>query len=272
MFKFNKAIHLLLLLLLFFIWGCEKEEHTQPTDFNLFFEIDDTPVMEGKLTIESIFISLGSIEIDGRREVGEDVFMIRDFGEREIFQLTRYLPATPVNFNLPQGIYNPLYFFLNFSPDNEEAELDDEFDEWIEDMQHGEKEIEELQEDLGDIIEDYLDGVMPCIMMKAKYQRNDIYYNVVFALNDPLLFRVKGMNEEGGNQVTLRKDRINNGIILLDPSYWFSVISPSIMESAFIGVIDDDEKYIFLHKKVNSQLFTTVYNRLAESAVLYINE
>lgn len=282
-------IFLVFAFLVLSFWGCDKEEHTLPVDFNLQFEVDEKPVMEGRLTIESIIISLGSIDIDGRREVGENVFLTRKFESGQIVYLNSTSPENTLSFNLPQGIYNNLTFLLNFKPDPEEEELDDDFEDWLEDMEEGEEEIEDLQVDLGDIIEDYLDEVQPCILVKAIYQRNQIFYNIIFAFNDPLLLRIMARNADGGTGVTLRKDRINQGVIVLDPSYWFSVISPPILESAFPGIIDIDdnqddddndndddddnyEKFIFLHKKINSQLFSTIHNRIEESTFLYINE
>jgi len=287
--KAVKIIPLVFIFHLLVFWGCDKQEHTLPVDFNLQFEIDKKPVMEGRLTIESIVISLGSIDIDGRREVGENVFMTRKFENGETIDVSGTLPENKLSFNLPQGIYDPLTFLLNFKPDPEEEDLDDDIEDWLEDLEEGDEDIEDLQEDLGEIIEDYLDEVQPCILVKARYQRSNIFYHVIFAVNDPLLFRVMARNSEGGITVSLSKDRINEGVIVLDPSYWFSVISPSMLESAFIGIIDDDDddddddndgddddngyaKYIFLHKKVNSQLFTTILNRLEESTILYIKE
>ena len=282
--KVFKIIPLLFIFILLIFWGCDKEEHTLPVDFNLQFEVDTRPVMEGRLTIESIKISLGSIDIDGKREVGENVFMTRRFEDGKTIDISGTLPENRLSFNLPQGIYDPLTFLLNFKTDPDEEDLNDDINDWLDDLEEGDEVIEDLQEDLGEIIEDYLDEVQPGILVKAVYQRNQLFYHVILAVNDPLLFRVMARNNEGRTRVTLSKDRINEGRIVLDPSYWFSVISPSMLESAFIGIIDDDdddndndnnndyEKHIFLHKKVNSQLFTTILNRLEESTILYIKE
>lgn len=269
--KTSMILPLLFALMFLTFSGCDKEEHTRPVDFNLFFEVDEKPVMDGRLTIESILISLGSIDIEGQREVGEDVFLTRKFDEREIIGFTIADRGNIISFNLPQGIYNPLSFMLNLTPDPEEEDLYDDFDDWHRDVEEGLEPIEDLQDDLGDIIEDYIDDVRPCILVKAIYHRNDIFYNVIFAFNDPVMIKIRARNSEGGTEVSLSKDRLNEGVIVLDPSYWFSAVSPSMLESAFPGTIDE-EKYIFLHKEVNFQLFTTIYNRFEESAVMFIKE
>lgn len=269
--KSSMILPFLFALLFLTFWGCDKEEHTRPVDFNLYFEVDEKPVMDGNLTIESILISLVSIDIEGQREVGEDVFLTRKFDEREIIGFTIADRGNIISFNLPQGIYNPLSFMLNLTPDSEEEDIYEDFDEWHRDIEEGSESIEDLEEDLGDIIEDYLDDVRPCILVKAKYERNDIFFNVIFAFNDPVMIRIRARNAEGGTEVSLSKDRLNEGVIVLDPSYWFSAVSPLMLESAFPGTLDE-EKYIFLHKEVNFELFTSIYNRFEESAVMFIKE
>jgi hypothetical protein len=74
-----------------------------------------------------------------------------------------------IDFNIPQGIYDHLSFQLKFQPDPGEEGLNDLFEEWLRDMGEGEAEIDVLRENLGDIIEDYLEDVSPCLLMHAEY-------------------------------------------------------------------------------------------------------
>ena len=259
------------IILLIITSGCEPEEYTLPVDFELKFRIADTPVMEGKLIVRSIALNLGSIEIEGRRAVGEDVFMTRKFDDPRVIIIRPHFTTEAIDFNIPQGIYDRLSFQLKFQPDQEEEDLYDDFEEWLEDLEAGEEEIDDLRDDLGDIIEDYLEDVTPCLIMHAEYFRNNELYNVVFVINDPLSLNLLATNVFGEGEVILDKNITNRGEIVFDPSIWFSVVQPSVLESSFYGVIDD-EKSIFLHKKVNPLLFTTIYNRLDGSATLLINE
>lgn len=269
--KINQKIKYILLPLLLLAGGCTKEEHTLPVNFNLQFVVDDKPVMDGLLTVENIIVNLNSIEIEGRRTVGEDVFLNREFDNGHHLELKMNSPSESIDLNLPQGVYNRLSFLLNFKEDMEEEGHIEELQEWLEDVEEGGYEVEELQEDLGDILEDYLEEIQPSIMLKAKYQRNEIHYHVLFVVNDPLRITVLSKNSSGNKEITLQKDILNTGKLVFDPSYWFSLISPSMLESAFQGVTDN-EKYIFIHKKVNPQLFTVIYNRLEESTILFVNE
>ena len=81
MWKLNRPIAIIFSILLIITSGCEPEEHTLPVDFELKFRIAETPVIDGKLIVRSIALNLGSIEIEGRRAVGEDVFMTRKFDD-----------------------------------------------------------------------------------------------------------------------------------------------------------------------------------------------
>jgi len=271
MWKPNRPIAVIFIILLIITAGCEPEEYTLPVDFELKFRIAETPVMDGKLIVRSIALNLGSIEIEGRRAAGEDVFMTRKFDDSRVIIIRPHFTTEAISFNIPQGIYDRLSFQLKLWPDPEEEDLYDDFQEWLEDMEHGEEEIDDLREDLGDIIEDFLEDVSPCLIMHAEYSKNNELYNVVFVINDPLSLNILASNVFGEREVILDRNIINRGEIVFDPSIWFSIVQPPVLESAFYGVIDD-EKYIFLHKKVNPLLFTTIYNRLDGSATLLINE
>jgi hypothetical protein len=271
MWKLYRPIAVIFVILLILTTGCEKDEYTMPVDFELKFRIADTPVMDGKLIIRSIALNLGSIEIEGRRVVGEDVFMTRKFDDPRFIIARPHFATEAIHFNIPQGIYDRLSFQLKFWPDPEEEDLFDDFQEWLKDLEEGEVEIDALREDLGDIIEDFLEDVSPCLIMHAEYFKNNELHNVVFVINDPLSLNIIAANTFGEREVVLDRNIVNRGEIVFDPSIWFSVVQPTMLESAFYGVIDDD-KYIFLHKKVNPLLFTTIYNRLNGSATLLINE
>jgi hypothetical protein len=269
--KLYRPIAGIFVLLMILTSGCEKDEYTMPVDFELKFRIAETPVMDGKVIVRSIALNLNSIEIEGRRAVGEDVFMTRKFDDTRFITIRPHFTTEAVNFNIPQGIYDRLSFQLKFRPDPGEEDLYDVFEEWLKDMEEGEVAIDDLREDLGDIIEDYLEDVSPCLIMHAEYFKNNELFNVVFVINDPLSLNIIAANAFGEREVILDRNIINRGEIVFDPSIWFSVVQPTMLESSFYGVIDED-RYIFLHKKVNPLLFTTIYNRLDGSATLLINE
>ncbi|MFW5793681.1 MAG: hypothetical protein ACOCWC_05305 [Bacteroidota bacterium] len=266
--------HLLVFLLLVAMLACDdKEDYTLPADLRMQFELDDQAVLNGALSVEYLSINIASIDIEGYREVGEDIFFTRNFSEGKKFILN--YASVPDNetlsFDVPQGIYNPFFFSLNFIADEDQEDFIEDIEEWYQNIEEDEMSLEELQEELGDIIEDYLEDVESNFMLKGQYVRNQEQYNFIFVINDLNVFKIRAKNKNGDPEIALKKDIINKGRMVFNPSYWFSAISPAMIDDAHIGTIDG-EKYIFLHKHINSQIYTTVFNRIEESVNLIINE
>ena len=280
---YNTLSLLFFILLIALFGGCEKEDYTLPVEFRLDFTIKNEPILDGSITIDEIALSLNSIDISGYREQGGDVFSTRRFDQGKFFEIKPTSRNATEKFDIPHGIYNPISFSYNFQPDNEEDDLIEDISEWHEDLeeedddmedddQEEDDDLEDLQEDLGDIIEDYLEDIHPCIFVKGKFTHNQKTKHIVLVVNDPLTFEIPGKNKEGGSEVVLDKEQVNTGNLQLNPSYWFSVITPKMLNDAFIGVIDD-EAYILLSKHVNSQIYTSVvFNRIEDSTILTINE
>ncbi|MDY0343258.1 MAG: hypothetical protein RBR28_06775 [Lentimicrobium sp.] len=258
------------MLLTLLIGGCQKEDHTLPATFNLNFTIKDTPILGGSVVIDEIDLGLNSINISGYREEGGDVFLTRNFDKGKIFVIIPLFSNTNEVLDIPQGVYNPLSFSYTFQPDAEEEDLIEDMHEWVKDLEEGE-DLEELQDDLGDIIEDYLEDVNPCIMVRGRFTNNGKTKHIIMVVNDPLIFKILGNNKNGGPEVVLDKESVNTGNLQFNPSYWFSVITPEMLNTAFVGVIDNEE-YILLNKYINTQVYTSIFNRIEQSTTLTINE
>lgn len=274
--KRMNARNAILFILFFMLSGsCEKEDYTLPVEFSLDFSIDEKPVMNGMLTIDAISLGLKSIDIHGYRETGGDVFLTRSFSPGNIYVIRPNTSNETIQLDIPQGVYNPISFSLVYQPDTNETELSEDIDEWLQDVEDGDDDddddLEELQEDLGDIIEDYLEDIEPCILVKGRFVSNLTTKYLILAVNDPLSFKILSQNRTGESEVILDKDIVNSGNLNFDPSYWFSVVTPEMLNGAFIGVIDD-KRYIFLSKYINSQVYSAVFSRIEESTSLTINE
>jgi hypothetical protein len=255
-------------LLIVLLGGCEKEDYTLPVKFNLSFTIKDEPMLGGSLTIDEIGLGLNSISILGYREQGSDVFLTRKFDDGKFF-VVKPIPSNAYEkLDIPQGVYNPISFSYNFQPDDDDL-IDDILD-WLEDFDEGD-DLQELQEDLGDIIEDYLEDIKPCIIIKGKFTNSGKTKHIVMVVNDPLTFKILGDNRNGGAEVVLDRGITNTGNLQFNPSYWFSIITPEMLNNAVVGVIDGEE-YILLSKHLNSQIYTAIFNRIEVSTTLTINE
>ena len=266
-------IEILFMLFFILLGSCEKEDYTLPVDFRLNFSIDEKPVMSGMLTIDAISLGLKSIDIHGYREVGGDVFLTRSFNPGDIYVIRPNTSNETIHLDIPQGVYNPISFSLVYQHDANETKLSEDIEEWLQDVEDGDDDddLEELQEDLGDIIKDYIEDIEPCILVKGKFISNLTTKHVILAINDPLTFQILSKNRNREPEVILDKNIVNNGNLNFDPSYWFSVITPEMLNGAFIGVIDETN-YIFLSKYINSQIYNAVFNRIEESTSLTINE
>lgn len=260
------------MLMFLVVGGCEYDQkpYTLPTDFTLSFSIKDEPILNGSVTIDEISLNLQLIDIIGYREQGEDVFFTREYDDAKRFILKPTHTGANESFNIPQGTYNPISFSCVFQPDDDEEDLIEDIADWFEDFETG-GDPQELKEDLGEIVEDYLEDITPCIMVKGKFTSNNETKHIVMVVNNPLTFKIQGKNKNGGSEVTLVRSYVNNGNFQLSPAYWFSAISPEMLNNAMVGT-NDDEEYIFLSKYVNSTIYSAIYNRMEESTTLTINE
>jgi len=189
---------IILISLFLLTGGCQKEDYTLPVDFRMNFSVSETPVMQGTLTIDNITLALKSIDIHGYRETGGDVFLTRDFNSGNIFEISPRSSGKTIQFDIPQGVYNPIMFSLVYQPDGNEIDLIDDIEEWYEELEEedddDDDDLDELQEELGEIIEDYLENIEPCIMVKAKFVNNSTTKYVILAVNDPLTFKIISKN------------------------------------------------------------------------------
>ncbi len=266
----NTLITVVALLIFISTWSCEKGEYTLPADFRLGMSISDKQAMGGALTIDLIKIKLNAIDIQGYRETGGNVFLTRSFKKGQTFTIRANAKNEILNFDIPQGVYKPLYFSLVFQHDDDEDDLIEDIEEWYEDVLEGD-DPEELEEDLGSIIEDYLDDIEPSILVQGRFKSNKINVRLILLVNDPMTFRILLKNRSGQEEVILEKDRENTAELILDPSYWFSVITPELMNRAYLGR-EDGITYLFLSKYVNSNIYHAVFNRMEESTYIIVNK
>lgn len=268
--KLSKWLSILSILLFLVAVGCDKEDYTLPVKFDLTFSIKNDPILDGTITINEIELGLKSIDIQGYREQGDDVFLTRNFDNQRNIKLKLTSTRVTESFDIPQGTYNPISFSYAFQPDGEEEDLIEDILDWFYDFEGGD-DLQELQEDLGEIVEDYLEDIRPCIIVKGTFISNSKTKHLVMVVNNPLTFKILGKNKNGGSEVTLDKSFVNSGNLQFNPAYWFSAITPAMLNNAIVGTINDEE-YIFLSKYVNSTVYGTIYNRIEESTTLTINE
>jgi len=125
----NNILSLLVLLLL--LSSCEKDEHALPAEVNFEFELisyeygefyktsnKTSDKSQGNLEINHGTLNIGSIEFDGRREQGKDIYFESNFSEAVFANLSTGQCSKPVSFDIPQGVYNFVEINLNLSDNN----------------------------------------------------------------------------------------------------------------------------------------------------------
>lgn len=254
-------------LLIIIMSSCVKDEFTLPASTDLIFRVTEDEIMTN-VQLEFLYLNISSVKIEGRRPVGENLFTsfrMKDLDEEEGFVVYPY-QAKQINMDLPSGPYDQLRFsFLFYKAADEEGLLKDINDWKLDD----EEDPLSIEEDLGQILEDYLDDLNPSLLLKAKYNQNGKDAYIVFVLNDVFELNTS-LFSQGSSDISLLRNTSNQIAIRLDPKYWFSLITPNMLEKAIKADIDG-EKYIFIHKRVNESLFTTINNRIEESTRLSVN-
>ncbi len=123
--------------------ACSKDPLTQPSNVSFEFTMngfdlsDDkaniiltdpqsnnpgTPGASNHFIIDHGTLTIASLEFEGRREQGQDVFFESDLGQAIVANLSDGTTSVPVRFDIPQGVYNRLEVVLNLG-ENEQAPL-----------------------------------------------------------------------------------------------------------------------------------------------------
>ena len=255
-------------ILLILLSACDEEKLSLPTPVNLTFIAEPLQALNDDLTVDRVEINISKVEIAGSRDAGGDIFLDRKLSLEEghmdlISQINNKIAC-----DIPQGIYNNLKFRLNFEQDAEEREeITEDLTEWLADTD--EETAEERAETLGDIIADYLEYLKPALLITATVKRNETTLKIIIPLNDPLIFDIPFINNDGGRNISLIKDQRQELKMIFNPDYWFSITSFEALNNAIKGTIEGEE-YVFLHKQVNSSLYNLIIGRIEESTVVRI--
>ncbi|MDX5448878.1 MAG: hypothetical protein LPK47_10935 [Bacteroidota bacterium] len=266
----QRNILLGLFAMLLVLSGCSKDEFTRPTTLELQFHQDYGYAINGSLHFDEIKMRPSRVEIDGLRSVAEDIYLKTDYNP----SVTWLCSQEPVeSYEVPQGDYDRIEFTYTWRQDIDlEEDQTKLIDRWYQDKYNGE-DPDDLLDDMGDIVEEYIETNddnedQPAFMLLGEYYSGGKTYLVVFVINDPWSLRAVSRNTSNTSSVVLQEGMTNLGTFDMDPSDWFTQIGASVMDNADKGLMDNGQFVILLHKKVNSQIFTSVLNRLNQSAVI----
>lgn len=204
-----------LLIPLFFLLlfsSCSKDPLTLPSKVIFDFELisheegDDlksSPPKNppfGKITVDQGTLVIGSIEFDGRRDQGRDVFFVSDLQEPVIVDLDKGDSSVELSFDIPQGVYNRIELIINL----------------------GNGEGTSLQ----------LDG-----MIKMGRQAG---LPVRFEYNIPEQIRVRAEPGNAGNKIVLTRDKPSKARIVVDAGEVFQFVKLPVLQEAAVSVLGDE--------------------------------
>ncbi len=283
--KQYRVLYLFATLLLFFK-GCQKENFSLPADVRIEFSTNPATALEGDLEFFSSGLMIHSFRFLGERNTG-NIDFIKELDPGSVFSiLSGNNPEILVN--IPRGLYEEFNIQISVSEgtgdisslnqeietwlgrledydddddgDDDDDDGDDDDDNGDDDDDNGDDTIFELQKDLGSIISQYLENVQPGMIMEGTLSIPDHDYSVYFVVEDDLLLPLQVQNREMTRQINFQEG-MNTLQINLDPEKWFAPLSEQILTNAWFGRVDD-ERIIFIHKKINPEIYTILLSRL----------
>lgn len=232
--------------------SCEKDELTEPATVTCQFIAETRVAMNGLLTIERFDINLSKMDISGRRANENDMFFSRSFDRETGHFEVLGSETSSIVLQIPQGVYETLVYYITVSEEDYEFEYGSADDD----------------DETGDLAE-YVRNARPGILITAQYVSGDKVFPVIIALNDDIRRLVLDAQQDGSATVILQKEISSLATITFDPAYWFTSVTPAMLESAIAFPMVDEEA-VFISDEYNEFIYNQIAGRIQGSATLTI--
>lgn len=203
------------------IASCTKDELTLPVRVSFDFELkpheegsllksslEEGPgilqppnIPGGRLSISRGSLAIESIEFDGRRDEGRDVFFISDLPGPLLVELETGKVNRELSFDIPQGVYNMVEIYLN--PGG------------------------------GDTAPLILEGNL------TRGAAGEIPVRFEYTISEKLKIRAESKHQS--NKIVLRKDVESKASIIIDAGSVFQFVNPSVIRNASVSSIQGKE-------------------------------
>lgn len=235
------------LLMQMVLLSCEKDELTEPATVECQFSVETESAMNGLLTIERFDLNLSRLDISGRRTNENDMFFSRGFdAQTGHFQLSD-AGIGSTTLQIPQGVYETLVFYLTVV--EEEYEFEHDADD------------EDETADLGE----YIQKAKPGILLVGRYSSGSKEFPVIISMNEDVRRLALDAHQDGTSTITLKKGAPSLARISFDPAYWFTSITPDMLESATTYPLDGEEA-VFIGSDYNGHIYDQIAGRIQGSA------
>ena len=201
--------------------SCTKDELTLPVRVSFDFELipheegnflkstlhEDPEILQppnipgGRLSVAKGSLSIESIEFDGRRDEGKDVFFISNLPGPLLVDLETGKVNLEVSFDIPQGVYSMVEIYLN--PGG------------------------------GDAAPLILEGFI------KRGAADEIPVRFEYDISEKLKIRAESKHQS--NKIVLRKDVESKASIIIDAGSIFQFVNPSVIRNALVSSIEGKE-------------------------------
>lgn len=242
-------IKLLLITLILFLAGCQKDDLTLPVRVSLKIRYFSDNTLDFNFTEGQI--SIKRIEFEGIRETGGNVFFETEpdinFPALE-FGLQ---PEIISDFDIPQGIYNHMRWDIYLK----KIVTDELIDYNVTDSLN-----------TGLVIKGYYDPWL----YSLNYEPITDSIPFIFAVDDTEQFGVRSYDIYINSRIVLSEDKDYEAILWLNLSYAFgSISSVSFMEAEISG--DSEHPVVIISSSKNKDLYMIILDRIFRNAKVIIN-
>lgn len=218
-----------LVLMIFGLLSCEKDELTLPAEVNFEFSMepyqtDGTLKSMNSFNLNEGTIEINSLEFDGRRSQGEDYYFTKHFDEALHADLHTGKKNQEVTFDIPQGVYNRIDLNLTIGTEEDNA-----------------------------------------IRLQGTFQQGPFEeITVVFEYSFTENVRIRARNKEGNEQIVLKKDTPTTATVVLDVPFLFQLVNTGMIQFAEITPVDGSD-VILINIEKNTDIFNLLATRLDKS-------
>jgi hypothetical protein len=236
---FQKIKAVAIILILIISGGClKKDDLTLPVKVSFKIGIQTDHISDYQyLNISECQIGISSIQFEGKREAGGDIFFETD-SKMNLQTLSFFQPILITVFDIPQGIYDYMKWDISMKCINTEGLIEDR------------------------------DGSFPCIgiILSGEYKYLDgSEIPVVFAIDEPELFSVRAYDPNNYSRIVLSVNKEYEAIVFFAPGYAFLPISRESFETAEVSG-DSMNRKIIISSTQNEDLYEILLYRIIQSA------
>lgn len=219
--KIYKIIFIIVLLFVL-LPSCEKKKWKEPTDVAFIVDINRSSGQNGKLVFTKGSINLANFSFDGKREQGDDVYFSNAFSSGLNIVFDQSQPVGALNFDIPQGTFTKIEISFETYGINNDNHI-------------------------------YLEGIYEKSMNNS--------YPVRFEFKAKIVQTIIAKNSSGSAEIILNKDVPSYPKITFDPIFWFSPVSPNLINNA--ETIDiGGTPTILINDTCNENIYTIIVDRI----------